>query len=455
MNNNLKVSQRRKHLIKLGVATLVSAMFAGGEAHAEDMPNAGNAAVSLMDAVSNGKNMTSFRLRYEHVEQNGVTNANGLTLRSLIGWQTAAFHEVSLAAQIINVAQLQDNFNDGVPYHGPIYAYSSHPGKESYAKIIDPDYTGINQLYADVSALPDTRIRLGRQQVNLDNVRFIGDIAFRQVMQVYDGVSVLNRSIKDTEVYLAHFESVRQVNTKLRTDGALEVANIKYRLTPTESLTGYGYFSSFDDLGFGKSWFGDGNDGANQSNRILGLRLDGAHKLNEDWKLLYTAEYARQQDYSGGDSRIDAHYYKLGAGAALGSFSLRADQELLGSNDGKYAFQTPFGTNHLFQGWVDKFLTTPKEGIRDTFITASYKYGDIALFADYHWLNSDRNFNQSGGGTSDQYGKEWNLAVSYSYNKNLFAKVEYGKYTESDPYVTEMKRFKDADKLWLTVSYSL
>jgi len=431
----------------LGVSILLAGAYPVSVA-AESEP--ASAPASISEAISSGKPMTNFRLRYEHVDQDGLTDANGLTLRSLIGWKTAPYHDVSLAAQLINVAQLQDHFNDGVPYSGPIYAYSNHPGKQTYAKIVDPDYTGVNQLYLESSAISNTAIRLGRQQVNLDNVRFIGDIGFRQVMQVYDGVSVLNKSIADTEIYMAHFESVRQINTKLRTDGALEVANVKYKFTPTESISAYGYFSSFDNLGYGKVWLG--NDNADQSNRTLGLRLDGARKLSDDWKLLYTAEYARQQDYSGGDSRIDAHYYKLGAGAALGNFSLRADQELLSSNNGQYAFQTPFGTNHLFQGWVDRFLVTPKEGIRDTFITATYKIGDFAFFADYHWLNSDKNFNRVGGGSGDQYGTEWNLAASYSYHKNLLTKVEYGQYSERDQYAAG--RIKDTDKLWLTLLYT-
>jgi len=443
LHNNTLMRHSRALCISILLAGVYPVSFA---AESESM----TPPASISEAVISGKPMTNFRLRYEHVDQDGLTEASGLTLRSLIGWQTAPYHDISLAAQLINVAQLQDHFNDGVPYSGPIYAYSNHPGKGTYAKIVDPDYTSVNQLYLESSALRNTRIRIGRQQVNLDNVRFIGDIGFRQVMQVYDGVSVLNKSIADTEIYMAHFESVRQINTKLRTDGALEIANVKYKFTPTESISAYGYFSSFDNLGYGKAWLG--NDHADQSNRTLGLRLDGTHKLNDDWKLLYTAEYAEQQDYSGGDSRIDAHYYKLGAGAALGNFFLHADQELLSSNNRQYAFQTPFGTNHLFQGWVDRFLVTPKEGIRDTFITATYKIGDFAFFADYHWLNSDQDFNQAGGGSGDQYGKEWNLAASYSYNKNLLTKVEYGKYSETDQYAAG--RIKDTDKLWLTLLYS-
>ena len=86
-------------------------------------------------------------------------------------------------------------------------------------KLLTLTYTGINQLYVDWTGIKNTRFRLGRQQLNLDNVRFIGDIGFRQVMQVFDGVSVLNKSIPDTEVFLAHFEQVTQITTEQR-DGA-------------------------------------------------------------------------------------------------------------------------------------------------------------------------------------------------------------------------------------------
>jgi hypothetical protein len=236
-----------------------------------------------------------------------------------------------------------------------------------YAKVVDPSYLGLNQLYVDWTGLKNTRFRLGRQQLNLDNVRFIGDIGFRQVMQVFDGASVLNKSLPDTEIFVAHFEKVTQITTEQR-DGNLEIANIRYRISPTEFLVVYGYLSNIDDLGFGNAWFGAAslnnpgklNINADQSNKIFGLRLDGTHPFNPNFRTHYTAEYAKQSDYADGDKRIDAHYYKLGGGLGFDNFNMRIDQELLSSNDSKYAFQTPFGTNHLFQGWVDKFLAAPR-----------------------------------------------------------------------------------------------
>ncbi|HWT28775.1 MAG TPA: alginate export family protein, partial [Methylophilaceae bacterium] len=353
---------------------------------------------TFLDSVKAGKSMTSFRLRYEYVDQDAkAEKGNALTLRSLIGWQTAPFHNFSIGAQVIDVSKLENRYDDralGDP----------EPGKGQHPIIADPDNTDINQLYVDWTGIRNTKFRVGRQQVNLDNVRFVGDIGFRQVMQVFDGVSVINKSIPDTEITVAHFDRVKQINTRLRS-GDLDIVNAKYRISPSESVTAYGYFNNFDDLGFNAA---NGlGAGADASSKTLGLRLDGAHGFTPEWKGLYTAEYAKQDEYSGGDDRIDAHYYKLGGGAMYKSWFVRFDHETLSSNDGQYAFQTPFGTNHLFQGWADQFLVTPRQGIKDNFVTFGGKpIGDLTLLAEYHVFDADENFAKFGGGFGDQYGKE-------------------------------------------------
>lgn len=476
-----------KHLslaVLLGLQVMSPSVMAEEEALPE---------YTFMDAVKTGKNMTNFRLRYEFVEQDGLqpatftsaTNtanptatselkdAHALTLRSLVGWQTAPYKNFSFAAQLINVSKFVDNYNDGTNGFR-INGGTNQNSNIEYAKIVDPDFTDINQLYIDWTGIKNTRVRAGRQQVNLDNVRFIGDIGFRQIMQVFDGVSVLNKSIPDTEIFAAHFEEITQI-TSVQRGGDLDLLNVRYRISPTEFLVGYGYLSNVEELGFGNAWFGAGtlnNNGqpnltADQSNKTFGVRLDGTHPFNPNVRMHYTAEYAKQDDYSGGDKRIDAHYYKLGIGGGYDNFNMRIDQELLSSNDNLYAFQTPYGTNHLFQGWVDKFLATPRSGIKDTFVTATYKLGDFLFFADYHLIDSDEDFNTVGGGTAtkgDRYGKEWNAAVTWNIDKNWMTKVEYGKYTEDDHYAPtanvansvagNRNRIRDTEKFWVTAMYT-
>ncbi len=431
---------------------------------------------TLLDAIKQGKPMTNFRLRYENVNQDGYQSATkkldtgeAFTLRSLIGWQTAPFHNFSFAAQITDVHEFNDDFNDrrdNVP----------EPGKSAYPNIVDPGYTDINQLYVDWTGIKNTKLRLGRQQLNLDNVRFIGDIGFRQNMQVFDGVSVLNKSVPNMEIFAAHFGKVRQITTKLR-DGNIDILNAKYRISPTESLIGYGYFIDVANLGqnggnpaaIGTAAQGGNGLGASQdtpstsaattdaSSKTFGLRLDGAHKVNDDWKLLYTAEYAKQDDYRGGSSLIDAHYFKLGGGAGYGAWSLRIDHEKLSSNNGKYAFQTPLGTNHLFQGWADVFLATPRQGMEDTFITFAGSIEKAKLYAEYHVFKSDEKYQSLNGKFGDKYGTEFDASVTYPFSSKWIGKVEYAKFNESDVYGTSLKgaaRKGDKEIVWVTGMYT-
>ncbi len=395
---------------------------------------------SLTEAISQGHSLSSFRLRYEQVEQQGLDpDAHATTLRTLLGWQTAALNGVSAGLQLINVAKLQDHYNDkanGV----------NQPGHAGYPVVADPDFTGINQLYLDWTRLPETKLRLGRQSVKLDNVRFIGNVEFRQVMQVFDGVSIENKSLKDVDLYAAQFTRHRNINTALRSDHT-GILNARWRLSASESLTGYGYFYDQNEVALA----------SDISSRTLGVRADGTRPLNDGWKLLYSAEYAKQDAWAGSRDRtaaqgqVDAHYHRLGAGLGWQDWSVRFDQERLSSNGGKYAFQTPLGTNHLFQGWVDKFLVTPNAGLRDNFITASGKLGKLRLLSEFHWLDSDRPF-ASGSGTGTRYGTEWDVAVGYDFRKDVLAKIEYGHFIEKNPY--SAARYRDTRKLWITMLHT-
>ena len=441
-------------------------------AYAEEEPVA---EYTFLDSIKDGKPMTNFRLRYESVDQEAfqpapnatekLDNTHAFTLRSLIGWQTAPFHNFSFAAQLTDVHEFNHNFNDR-------RENLSEPGKANYANIVDPSFTDVNQLFIDWTGIKNTRVRLGRQQVNLDNVRFIGDIGFRQNMQVFDGVSVLNKSIPDTEIFAAHFDQVRQINTELR-QGDIEIVNAKYRISPSESLVGYAYLVDVANLGqnngnpLAVSTAAQGGNGlgssqdlvktatTDASSKTFGLRLDGARVIDPTWKVLYTAEYAKQTDYKDGNELIDAHYYKLGGGAMYNTWSIRIDQEKLSSNDGKYAFQTPLGTNHLFQGWADHFLATPRQGIEDTFVTVAGSIGKAKLQAEYHVFKSDEKF-QSVGKLGDKYGTEFDASVMYPFSDKISGKLEYAKFNESDVYGSFASAARKGDKeiVWVTGMYT-
>ena len=439
------------------LAGLVAAAVYAIPVYAEEA-TAAPAEYTFLDSVKAGKPLTNFRLRYEHVDQDGkAENADAFTLRSLVGWQTAPWHNLSFAAQIIDVAQFSDDFYDtSAGVFGQSAAVPAD--KLRYPVVADPDETDINQLFVEWTGIRNTKVRLGRQSVKLDNVRFIGNIEFRQVMQVFDGVALENKGLlPNTSLYLAHFEGLKQITTKYR-NANVEIANVKYGLSPSENIVGYGYLVDWNEKASEVTNPAPFNE--NFSTRTFGLRADGAHVVNPEWKVLYTAEYAKQDDYKDGNDNIDSHYLRLGGGAQYGTWYLRLDHETLSSNDGLSAFQTPLGTNHLFQGWADLFLVTPNAGIKDTFLSFGGKVWDIALSGEYHVFRSDEDYRTLGDSASNfsgsKYGTELDLAASYTYKKWM-GKVEYAKFNEDEelgatPAAPTRKR--DTEKLWLTVMYT-
>src|SRR3546814_9223571 len=107
------------------------------------------------------------------------------------------------------------------------------------------------------------------------------------------------------------------------------------------------------------------------SSQTNGARCAGAVPFTKKVKLSYLASYARRSDYATNPVDYSADFVTAELGLDVAAFKLTGGYELLGSDGGAtgiaggFAFQTPFATLHKFNGWADKFLTTPGTGIQD------------------------------------------------------------------------------------------
>jgi hypothetical protein len=388
-------------------------------------------AASLGEALTGGKLLLNLRPRYEHVEQDGKpNNADAYTMRTLLGYRTGTWKGLSATFEGINVGHL------GTMDYNPIPTVTTSP----FPTVADPDFTGVNQLYVDYTALPQTTVRAGQQSIKVDNVRFIGNVEFRQVMQTFNAVTVENTSLSNTRLYAGYLIRQHTINGTQR-DVNEPIFNVRYTWKPGNNLIGYGYLQ--DQANTGQNATTGLADG---SNKIFGARADGGYPFGTDWKLLYTAEYAKQDNYSGGDAIIDAYYYHLNIGGQWKDTFVRVHQELLSSNDGKYGFQTPLGTNHLFQGWVDKFLITPKNGIRDSYVSAGTKVQKLGIYMEYHRYRT--------AFQSLDMGDEFDIGLTYPLLKQLIGKIEYGDYRGGDPAAGGNVNTRDTRRFWLTLIYN-
>ena len=179
---------------------------------------------------------------------------------------------------------------------------------------------------------------------------------------------------------------------------------------------------------------------AGLSTRTYGASWEGKAKAGE-WKLPYRVELAQQDDTADNPTGVDAAYLNLELKAQHERVTFAAAYEVLEGDPAEGAFNTPLATLHKFNGWADKFLTTPSNGLRDLSLTVSYAWEGLTAALTYHDFAAD-----SAGA---DHGSEIDAVVSYKADWGqlfgakaaLFAAETGGGYT-------------DTDKFWVWTGYS-
>jgi Alginate export len=385
---------------------------------------------ALTNTLTNGRLLLDLRPRYNFIEEtNKREAADAWTARVLLGWQTAPLFDTRLTAQWIVADHIGNKrFNDE-PARIPNSPYPLLP---------DPRHHGVNQLFADYTGISDTRVKLGRQLVRMGNQRFVSDNDFRQIPQVFDGVTLANTALPNSEIQVGEYRRVR--TTLGRTNALrLHLLHAAWNSLPEQVLAAYA-------IGHDQAATGAQTGFANNANRVVGIRSEGSIAIDESSRLLYHAEFAQQKRFRGGDARIDADYWRVGAGWTTPRLSVRIDHENKGSNGGRYAFQTPLTDFYAFNGLALQYTSTPAQGLRDTWITLRTQIARLDLFTEIHRFRAD----VPGGGVGRDLGREWDLTLSYPLMANLSARLQLARFRAGAGARVQ----NDVDKTWLALNYS-
>jgi hypothetical protein len=301
--------------------------------------------------VADAKPTADARLRYESVEQDGMApSAEALTLRGRLGFESGRIAGTALLAEGEFIRPLVEDYN------------STNNGHLAYPVVADPRSSELNRLQLSNTSLPLTTVTVGRQRIVHDDHRFVGNVGWRQNEQTFDAIRIVNKGVQHLTLDVTYLDQVNRVfgreSPQGRYHGDSVLANASYDAIAGK-VSAFVYRIDIEPLAGIPTAVRD-------ASQTFGVRFAGARPLGAT-KLSYAASYANQQETAHNALSFDLDYYLGEINAAYRSYSLGAGVEILAGNGAK-GFTTPLATLHKFQGWADKFLVTPADGIDDRYM---------------------------------------------------------------------------------------
>ncbi len=408
-----KVSTRRKTTIRFIASIALMSLAMTGPALAAE----GDSQLDEWIApLVGGKVKLDIRPRYEYANQDGKRKSNAGTVRTRLGYGTGEW-KLGLSGYI-------EMENITTVDHG---AYNDKKNSQTDRTVIaDPRATEVNQAFVKLSRpeLGGTSLIGGRQRIIFDDARFVGNVGWRQNEQTYD--SALFTTALGVENLQVSYGYIWEVHNILggKNDSESHLIRLSYDKYSFLKPTFFAYLLEFDDL--------PGN-----SADTVGLRLTGSVPLgNDDLDIAYQATYAYQEDADDNPVDYDVSYYMIDGKLTYKPLgAIGGGYEVLGSDNGKARFTTPFATGHKFNGWADKFLNNGgKAGLRDGYVYIAPKlpWGLKSKLVYHHFRSDD--------GT-DHLGDEFDAVLSRKFGKylNVLTKVAY--YSSDDYKTTDIVRF--------------
>jgi hypothetical protein len=361
------------------------------------------------------------RLRYEVVDDDAVEKrANALTLRSRVGFSATRTNFGTAFFEFEDVSAVgSDRYN------------SSANGMGDFAVVLDGEATELNRAWISHKTDSEVAFKLGRQRIVRDRGRFIGDVAWRQNHQTIDALTVARNSGK-FNFFAAYLNRVNRIfgdqhpnplNREFEMNSWAGEVEVPFE---PGSITGIVHFLEF-------------RNNPIQSHQNAGLRWLGKHELDgEGRRLEYRAEWIDQESFADGANMIDATYLAAELGYETKRWGVGANLEQLGG-DGSYGFQRPLATLHAYNGWADRFVNTPAQGLNDLFIDGRVAIKKCTLLAQIHRFDSDQG--------SLHYGDELGLALVRKLRDRWKMLFKYAIHSADDVGM-------DVQKLWLSIEFS-
>ncbi|MDA0901864.1 MAG: alginate export family protein [Proteobacteria bacterium] len=319
--------------------------------------NKSSKAATIIDALKQGKPYLQLNYRYEFVrDKDAQKDANASTLLTVLGYDSAEFKGFSGKLEFQDISVIgSKRYNDGF-----------NDDNNNRATVGDVAGTSVNQAYINWKAPKATNIRAGIQKIAFDNQRFVGEAAWRQSGQTFEAVRVSNQYFKNLTLNYAFIDTINRAAPDSRgitqyDDNNIHLFNIAYDIPEHVKISIYDYLIDIDEA-------------PSSSSKSQGIRVAShQYKFDDGFTASYQLEFAKQKDYGNNPKNYSTDYILAEANIGYEQFDSRIGLERLGADRKGGSFQTPIAARHRVNGWADRFLTTPAQGLLDFYLAAGYR----------------------------------------------------------------------------------
>ena len=359
----------------------------------------------IWSQIKQGTFSADARYRFEAFQRDGAPftgPAYASTLRIGLGFQTRSYFGFSAFVEGDSTLVI------GSPdYSVPSLPSMNRPDRPA---ILDPRSLELSKGYLRWQAgkpFRNVAITVGRQEILLNDGRFLGPSYWRQIHGSFDAAkfdATLPGGISVTYAFINRFY---RVDSHDAIDGKppmhTHMANLVWNKPDRIRASLYGLLLDYRSPA---QYF--------LSTQTYGLRAEGPYALTPNWSIFYAADFAKQQNFGTNPNHVNVNYYLGELGPSWRGFGLKAGYALLGGRSATDKLSTPL--TKPFNGWTDLFADDPSggggHGLEARYLSASgpiHRLGGVLATLTYYDYRSDIHH--------VHYGNELDMAMAYKVKK--------------------------------------
>ena len=311
----------------------------------------------------------------------------------------------------------------------------------------DPSLTNVYEAWGQYSFTPQLALKIGRQELEYDNARFLGDLSWAQQGRSHD----LAKFIYKKENTSFHLGAAFNQEDVLSKPEPVRLSGTFYANTGNYKTMQFAWFNKkFESGTFSLLLLNNGMqnplDSAVNFSQTAGFF--GNKKIN---KVKVEGELYYQAGKNAGGRELSAFLGSAGATLTSGPVPLTIGFDYLsGTSAGSEkdnSFNPLYGTNHKFYGFMDYFYVGNPHGaggLTDIFLKASRKISEkFILSADLHqFYSSSEVLMADNTRMSSTLGTEADLVFKYTFTPQVNLIGGYSQLFASDT----MEFLKGGDK---------